>query len=60
MTAEEADKTYGPVLLRTQHYVLRAKQDGEHITAYAHALKDGVEQRPLGYVLGSNAMDTKW
>jgi hypothetical protein len=52
------DDQYGPIVYQTASHVLRAKTVGDGIEVYVHRLVDGLEQKPLGYMYGSNYLIT--
>ncbi len=61
MDPAEADEKYGAKVWQNRHYVVRvkAKEDVPHIVVHKKT-DQGVEELPLGYVLGSNALDPSY
>jgi hypothetical protein len=56
MTQEEAKELYGPIVSKTDHAVVRISyKNGETIIRY-HVVNNGVEQIPLGYVVGHSIL----
>lgn len=56
-TKEKANETFGPIVYKSDKYVVRVKELDDGLHAFAHTLDaDGAENLPLGYMLGHSSL----
>lgn len=58
MRLKEAEGHYGKIVFETVKFKVRAVEKNGEVCIVVHKVLDGVEQLPLGYIIGHNSLDT--